>query len=218
MQLCSEVCPNKWKNSKSVVFGGFHCSLCSIPCAASNDTINTLSLQAVLKPLSLFLIPFPSVVKVFIPFCYQSTHPWEGSSQIQPSLITSIGSCVPKLCGYNSSILLLIAWEISHYTLSPPLGNLLIHCYIALFSISGHDRHHSRFFLNVCWCQWGHSTSAMEVKNSIDRCKARDPAVSNDKHQSYQSKTSLVFIYSFLSCISSRSRVCFNKLISYRQD
>lgn len=123
----NERIPNRWYLWVSL-------SSLPIPCAASNDTINTLSLQAVLSPCPFSLFHF---------LCCEGLYPHFATSllilervHLRYSLPSSqaLVPCVPKLCGYNSSILLLIAWEISHYTLSP-LGEL---AYSLLYSFVFH--------------------------------------------------------------------------------
>ena len=116
----------------------------STPCAASNDTINTLSLQAVLSPFSLScllccegLYPhFATSLLILEGFVSDTAFPHHKHRfPVFPSCVVIIlPSSYCWLCGRYPIIL------------SPALGNLLIHCCIAFFSISGHDRHHSRFF------------------------------------------------------------------------
>lgn len=55
-------------------------------------------------------------------------------------------------------------------------------------------------------------THALGVQGSMESAAVPgDPAPSNVKYPTYQSKMSLAFIYSSLFCISSRSRICLDK-------
>ena len=214
--LCNEACPSKWRVSKLVVFVGFdifsHHSLC---CYQWYYFITSSSF----KPVSLLLILFTLLWRSLSPLCYLSTHPWKGSSQIQPSPITGHKYWLPVL---PSSVVIILpsfyrwSWGRSVPLYSrPPWGTCLFIATYLCFLPLGSDMYIVGSFKKKCLLM---SVRALHFCDGSEgfhwlwcSCKARDPAPSNDRHPAYQSKISLVFIYSSLSCISSRSRVCFDK-------
>ena len=110
LSLCSYVVKSVPINERIPDWWYLWVSLSSLPtpCAASNDTINTLSLQAVLSPCPFYLSHL---------LCCEGLYPHFATSLLilervclRYSLPSSQGfvPCAPKLYGYNSSIFLLL--------------------------------------------------------------------------------------------------------------